>query len=395
MFFLPVYMTQLGLSPGETSLIYGSLPFISAFTRIVMGTIADKLQGHRSILMILCVISGAFFMLLFLVAPSRDNCVKESLNATGALCVSQDNSSLLALCGNSRQWMVDEIARLECSNYCNDKENYPCLNITNVKHLLKSDTLLCMDGPRLPTCTDNFTTFHLDASSGHQCYGVQQDVQSEQQCDLDCRIWLECASEANHYDNTFWIVLVISLIAYSGYAPVPALMHAIVFSLLKDRRNSWGKQRYFGTIGFIIFVTIISVLMQRMSRGNNTDFSVNFVAYLTFTCLTALAAYFYKIPPDVKCGGIFHNLRVLGRDPHVLTLFGLVFFLGILLGAQDTFLLLYVKSLGANEMLLGISLVMNCIIEIPAMYFADVYLTRLVYSDNYLNSTHLLFPAIK
>ena len=45
--YLAVYMKQLGLSPSETALIYGSMPFLGAIVRPLVGAIADKLHAHK------------------------------------------------------------------------------------------------------------------------------------------------------------------------------------------------------------------------------------------------------------------------------------------------------------------------------------------------------------
>ena len=42
-------MKQLGLSPSETALIYGTMPFLGAIVRPLIGAIADKLHAHKVI----------------------------------------------------------------------------------------------------------------------------------------------------------------------------------------------------------------------------------------------------------------------------------------------------------------------------------------------------------
>ena len=42
-------MKQLGLSPSETALIYGTMPFLGAIVRPLIGALADKLHAHKVI----------------------------------------------------------------------------------------------------------------------------------------------------------------------------------------------------------------------------------------------------------------------------------------------------------------------------------------------------------
>ena len=44
-------MKQLGLSPSETALIYGTMPFLGAIVRPLIGALADKLHAHKVISM--------------------------------------------------------------------------------------------------------------------------------------------------------------------------------------------------------------------------------------------------------------------------------------------------------------------------------------------------------
>ena len=45
--YITVYMKQLGLSPSESALIYGIVPFLGAIVRPIIGAIADKLHAHK------------------------------------------------------------------------------------------------------------------------------------------------------------------------------------------------------------------------------------------------------------------------------------------------------------------------------------------------------------
>ena len=45
--YIAVYMKQLGLSPSESALIYGTVPFLGAIVRPIIGALADKLHAHK------------------------------------------------------------------------------------------------------------------------------------------------------------------------------------------------------------------------------------------------------------------------------------------------------------------------------------------------------------
>ena len=66
-------------------------------------------------------------------------------------------------------------------------------------------------------------------------------------------------------------------------------------------------------------------------------------------------------------------------NPEVTALVLFIMGLGFCLGSHDAFLFLHVKNLHGSDIFLGLSLFMNCVIEVPAIYFADMYLKKFGY----------------
>ena len=106
------------------------------------------------------------------------------------------------------------------------------------------------------------------------------DIFKESTCDekdfgikiaLNCSIVIKekCLKERQKYDVTFWTAFAVSLLGYFAFSPTTPLMHAIAYSLLGEDRNSWGKQRYFGTMGFLTCGLTVGLAMQLTSEGEN------------------------------------------------------------------------------------------------------------------------------
>ncbi|XP_067661521.1 major facilitator superfamily domain-containing protein 6-like [Haliotis asinina] len=68
--FISIYMKQLGLSSGETGIIYGVMPFIAFFIRPLIGAMADRLRRHTLVLMVLTLLTGILYMML-LIVPAK------------------------------------------------------------------------------------------------------------------------------------------------------------------------------------------------------------------------------------------------------------------------------------------------------------------------------------
>ncbi len=141
-----------------------------------------------------------------------------------------------------------------------------------------------------------------------------------------------------------------------------------------------GKQRYFGTIGFLLASLGMALINKYTSDGSGqTNLTGNFISYIILTLLTAAAGYFLKIKGDLKCGGLLHDVGKVMRNPEAVAMLLFVMGMGINLGCHDAFLFLHVKELGGSDIYLGLSLFMGCLIEIPSVFFADKYMGRLGY----------------
>ena len=391
--FLPMALTELGLSPSESGQIYGIIPFLSAIIRVAIGALADKLRAHKAMLMIFCVATGTIFVsLMFVPRVPRVDCdnIVEPVRAVISPC---DDKREVILCLTENTEKVERQI-LDCTT--NMRIN--CSGMTSCGQIRYISNSTTWNFPRPSSqCSNHSLNDHL--SSCVEGLGAA-DIFKESTCDekdfgikiaLNCSIVIKekCLKERQKYDVTFWTAFAVSLLGYFAFSPTTPLMHAIAYSLLGEDRNSWGKQRYFGTMGFLTGGLTVGLAMQLTSEGENTNVTANFIAYFSLCIISSILVHFYQVPSDVQCGSLLQNLKVLVKNPALDALFVLVFCLGTVMGACETFLLLYIKELGGPELLLGLSLFVNCVMEIPVLYFANIYLRKL----GYINCLYLSCAA--
>ena len=375
--FLPVAFTQKGLSPSEAGQIYGVIPFLSAIIRIFIGALADRLQAHRSLLMMFCPTTGGIlFCLIFVPGVPLVSCI-DTLAPIPAELYQEDKQDRVNLhIFSSKRTEPYTPVSVNCSAMMLCGEITMAVNSSMwVRTPPHSDCGTNLGKNYQLRCLHEISRSHLDFS--HRC----KDVAFNFKIDFDCSMTVEkqCFQERKKYDKTFWIILTVSLLGYFAFSPTTPLMHAITYALLDENRNQWGKQRYFGTLGFLTAALAIGLSMQLTSEGTQSNLTANCVTYLILCTITALFVYLYKIPSDIKCESLLQNIKFLIRNPVIDALFALVFFLGFIMGSLETFQLLYVKELGGSELLLGLYLFVNCILEVAALYFADIYLGKLGY----------------
>ncbi len=383
--FIPMALTQLGLTPSEAALIYGSIPFLSAVARVLVGALADKLQAHKPLLMLFCIATGTINLGVLFIPPVRSVTCDVTTGSFQATICQTGTTSWAGCLADLAGWERDDAGELTLNSTeetatlsCSTGETSGCpeevsfvLNLTQLRNPILGDDKRCR-GPQ-------------GSSTQAKCVNLQWS-DSVDGCllaspNVNCSITMQntCSEPRQRYDKTFWIALFVCLAGYVAFAPTCALMHAIAYAMLGEDRDRWGKQRYFGTLGFMVAAVAVGLSMQLTSDSDNTNVTGNFIGYFALQLMTAGFVFLYKQPSEVRSGSLFTNIKALARNPVILALFGLIFCLGITVGSIETFLLLYINEMGAKPILLGLSLLMNCVLEVPSLYFADVYMRKLGY----------------
>ncbi|KAI0237692.1 hypothetical protein LSAT2_011724 [Lamellibrachia satsuma] len=68
--YIEVYMKMLGLTLTETAIICGTIPLIHGVTRTIIGGLADKMNAHKSVFMLLCLVTAISYGCMVFV-PQR------------------------------------------------------------------------------------------------------------------------------------------------------------------------------------------------------------------------------------------------------------------------------------------------------------------------------------
>ena len=73
-----------------------------------------------------------------------------------------------------------------------------------------------------------------------------------------------------------------------------------------------GKQRYFGTLGYLLVALAVALFNQFTSSGSGqTNLTANFITYAVFIILCAISAYFLQINVAVSTESFFKNAKTL------------------------------------------------------------------------------------
>jgi PPP family 3-phenylpropionic acid transporter len=162
------------------------------------------------------------------------------------------------------------------------------------------------------------------------------------------------------------IVVVYALFS----APIIPLVDNTVVAMLGERRDEYGKQRLWGAVGWGIAAPVAGQLIDRSGLG------WAFYGYLALMFGGMVAST--RLPVShASIGGQFRTgLRSLATNrPWMAFLFTtLIGFVGLAMAIS--FLFLYLDDLGADKTLMGLSLTVATLSELPVWFFSDRLLRR-------------------
>jgi len=170
--------------------------------------------------------------------------------------------------------------------------------------------------------------------------------------------------------NPAWLLPLV--IAYACFnAPIMPLVDNSVLLLLGERREAYGRQRLWGAVGWGIAGTGLGALLDHVGLH------WAFYGALFFLVGCWLAARRLAVQ-RVQIGQPFwRGVRFFVSSWPWLVFLITLFINGLASGVLNNFLFLYLDQLGASRSLMGISLLVATLSEIPIFFFGERLLNRL------------------
>ena len=170
--------------------------------------------------------------------------------------------------------------------------------------------------------------------------------------------------------NPLWLLpLVIAYACFS--APIMPLVDNSVLLLLGERREAYGRQRLWGSVGWGVAGMLLGAVLDRLGL------QWAFYGALLFLSGCWLAARRLAVQP-VQIGQPFwHGMRFFVTSWPWLVFLITLFINGLAAGVSNNFLFLYLDQLGASRSLMGLSLLIATLSELPIFFFGERLLTRL------------------
>ena len=228
-------------------------------------------------------------------------------------------------------------------------------------------------------------------------------------CKLDCTEYPDellspSQPEKEMFTKTFWVVFCLYFVGFNVHASNWGLLYGMNYAILGEKRNNFGRQRMWGTFGALITSVVSAIAMNKYgSVKPEINYTPCFIGFGIWSVITGICAMFFKLPYMVRNPTMARDLFKLIKQPAIFLLFMILFIMGFLFGAVETFLFVFLRSLGASSWTLGACLFVRYLCEIPSLYYSGriikrighikcLYIVLICYSIRYLGTSLIPSP---
>lgn len=163
--------------------------------------------------------------------------------------------------------------------------------------------------------------------------------------------------------NFFYLFAVISIFA-CFQSSINPMSDAITLEHLESRQRNFGPIRMAGTIGF----AVMSVIAGNIAKHNIDSIFILYFGIAVFTFFSVLRLPLVK---GHQSNGTRVSPWLLAKNRELVILISLNFLIQVTFGFYYSFFPIYFKQLGASSALLGWSMLITSLSEIPFLLFAD------------------------
>ena len=165
------------------------------------------------------------------------------------------------------------------------------------------------------------------------------------------------------------LILAVGLLAFF-MSPIGSLADSAIMFLLGEQKEKYGRVRMWGTLGYGMVAPLAGELIGKYGL------QWSFWGYATLM----LAGLFIVVPIPFRqsrsSGSFLNGMRGLFANRPWMLFLVMVFIGGIGMAMINTYLFIYMESLGASKSLMGLALMVASASEILALFFGNQFLRR-------------------
>lgn len=171
---------------------------------------------------------------------------------------------------------------------------------------------------------------------------------------------------------TFEHLLILNIIYFFFQSSIPAIADSTTLSLLDDR-NDFGKIRLWGSLGYAVGVMSVGTLLDVFGL------QLLFILHSSFLALTLLVIIKLPIKKGEKREFKLQEAVLLLKNPMFLLFLLFSFLIHLTVHANNSFYAIYLQNMGATITLIGFSLLLKSILEVPFFAMSKKLMNRYSY----------------
>lgn len=171
--------------------------------------------------------------------------------------------------------------------------------------------------------------------------------------------------------HSFWLLCLLVLLFSLCISPVLALADYSVINMLGEKSYEYGKMRIWGAASYGLSAWMAGWLVER----NGT--SVMFVIFSIAMATAGLVSMQMQAPRLVRAEPYWQGVRKLAADFRWYAFLLGLFLVGLSFSSINSFLILFMKSMGGGEGLFGLSVALAGVSELPVFLFSPILLRKL------------------
>ncbi|KAK3883647.1 hypothetical protein Pcinc_012057 [Petrolisthes cinctipes] len=424
--FLTLQARSLGITERELSILFALSPIVAFIGPPLTGIIADRIGNFKVLLSVLMGVSGVvslgylavpvarrvvplpshlpYTLITTTLDPSLTTTLDPSLtntNTTPSLSLTLNSPHRCDYQSNIDVFSLN-IAHCFLSSLCTTEPGNETAQWTadnNVTVMTKVEVKVVRGTLETSNTTTN-TSLQVIAWPPPNLQ-VNGSVKNDGEC-LICYGWAPSQDLCTNTNTTqelditatFFSFMCVRLFNGVMLAVSHTMFQGATMAILREFNGDYGLQRLYANLGAIVMTPFSGYLIDVFSKMNGTqDFRPAFFLFFVLKTAAALVILTMNLDFRMPSSQVTKDVKVLLRNPEVLTLLMVMLITGTFFGLLDTFLFWLLQDLGAKKSLMGITVTVGTVAGIPILVASKSIIRKLGHANTIVLS--LAFYVIR
>ncbi|CAL1299104.1 unnamed protein product [Larinioides sclopetarius] len=189
------------------------------------------------------------------------------------------------------------------------------------------------------------------------------------------------ANEEEFLSYQFWSLFFLIAISSTFFCAVLFLIDAMCYEMLGNRKEDYGLQRLWGTIGWGIGALVGGYINQLISPDpTNIDYSLSFYLLGVLIIIDLIPIYKLQIDDVKYSSNICKDIYSLLSKTDIVINIIIVYTIGVLSGLLWNYQFWFMEEIGASQVLLGLSQTVECLVaEVPCLLISGWVVRKIGY----------------